>query len=87
MKKPNIINKDKSLDQVSISDSLENDTLKDKTKTIIKWKTDFSTNASLNPDQKNNFQRIRTAFSMNIQNIKIQTFQHKPTLPTGIVME
>ena len=74
-KKPNIINKDKSLDQVSISDSLENDTLKDKTKKqLLNGRLTFSTNASLNPDQKNNFQRIRTAFSMNIQNIKNSDF-------------
>lgn len=45
---------------------------------IIKQKTNgrltLSTNASINPDDKNNFQRIRASLSLNIQNIHQSAF-------------
>ncbi|MFZ4543187.1 MAG: hypothetical protein ACOYOA_03985 [Saprospiraceae bacterium] len=43
-------------------------------KQILSGRLTFSTNASINPENSNNFQRIRAAFSLNIQNINKSAF-------------
>ncbi len=58
-----------------ISDSLSSDTIiKKQKKQLINGRLTFSTNASLNNKSTTNFQRIRTAFSMNVQNIHNSAF-------------
>ncbi|MCU0329315.1 MAG: outer membrane beta-barrel family protein [Chitinophagales bacterium] len=43
-------------------------------KQVTTGRLTFSTNASINPDNNNNFQRIRAAISLNIQNIHKSAF-------------
>jgi hypothetical protein len=43
-------------------------------KSITTGRLTLSTNASINPDQQNNFQRIRAAVSLNVQNINESAF-------------
>jgi hypothetical protein len=56
-------------DQDAVTDSITK-----KRKQITSGRLSFSTNASINPDNNNNFQRIRAAFSLNIQNIHQSAF-------------
>ena len=57
-------------------DSVEGEPIKDikKRKQTLNGRFSLSTNASLNPDQQRNFQRVRAAFSLNIQNVKESAF-------------
>ncbi|MBK8627670.1 MAG: hypothetical protein IPN86_19530 [Saprospiraceae bacterium] len=56
-------------DQDAVADSITK-----KRKQLTSGRLSFSTNASINPDNNNNFQRIRAAFSLNIQNIHQSAF-------------
>jgi len=56
-------------------DSIKNDSVsRTIRKQLINGRLTFSTNASINTDNNNNFQRIRTAFTLNIQNIRNSSF-------------
>lgn len=56
-------------------DSIKNDSLTRKVrKQMVNGRLTFSTNASINSDNNSNFHRIRTAFSLNIQNIRNSSF-------------
>ncbi len=56
-------------------DSINNDSVpRTIRKQLINGRLTFSTNASINSDNNSNFQRIRTAFSLNIQNIRNSSF-------------
>ncbi len=56
-------------------DTIKTDTIKKiNKKQTLNGRLSVSTNASLNPATNNNFNRIRTAFSMNIQNIQNSSF-------------
>jgi hypothetical protein len=56
-------------------DTVKNDSVVRKIKKqLINGRLTFSTNASINSDNSSNFQRIRTAFSVNVQNIRNSAF-------------
>lgn len=56
-------------------DSQENDTIKTITrKELITGRLSLSTNADLFPENRNSYQRLRTGFSFNIQNIRKSAF-------------
>ena len=59
----------------STPDIIDTDSLKSiSRKQLLNGRFTLSTNASLNPDTKSSFQRIRAAFSLNIQNINQSPF-------------
>jgi hypothetical protein len=67
---------------VSVLDTIQEDP-KDKNllkKQVTNGRLTFSTNASVNPDNKNNFQRIRASVALNIQNIHKSDFSFQTYL-------
>lgn len=64
-----------TLPLVVTPDSIKNDSVpRTIRKQLINGRLTFSTNASINSDNNSNFHRIRTAFSLNIQNIRNSSF-------------
>lgn len=64
-----------TLQLIVTPDSIKNDSLTRKVrKQLINGRLTSSTNASINSDNNSNFHRIRTAFSLNIQNIRNSSF-------------
>lgn len=60
-----------------VEDSIPNPKIR---KSITTGRLTLSTNASINPDQQNNFQRIRAAVSLNVQNINESAFSFQSYL-------